>query len=101
MSADHYSWGDAGLGLSITSMAFDRAPRFNQSSRSQWQQHSRCPALLRHQQHRAALGALMTAQPRHIKLGLGGNEHNWTYASYELDQLRETFNDVAENPAEI
>jgi hypothetical protein len=49
-------------------------------------------------QHPAALGNLMTAfiQPRHIKLGLAGNEQNWPYAAYELDQLRETFADVAE-----
>jgi hypothetical protein len=50
------------------------------------------------QQHAAALGDLMTAlvQPRHIKLGLAGSEQNWPYAAYELDQLRETFADVAE-----
>src|SRR5271169_6651642 len=44
------------------------------------------------------LGELMTAfvQPRHIKLGLAGNEQNWPYAAYELEQLRETFADVAE-----
>jgi hypothetical protein len=49
-------------------------------------------------QHRAALGDLMTAfvQPRHIKLGLAGSEQNWPYAEYQLDQLRETFADVAE-----
>jgi hypothetical protein len=49
-------------------------------------------------QHAAALGDLMTAfvQPRHIKLGLAGSEHNWPYAAYELDQLRETLADVAE-----
>jgi len=49
------------------------------------------------QQHPAALGDLMTAfvQPRHIKLGLAGREQNWPYAAYELDQLRETFADVA------
>jgi hypothetical protein len=49
-------------------------------------------------QHRAALGDLMTAfvQPRHIKLGLAGSEGNWSYAAYELDQLSETFSDVAE-----
>ena len=49
-------------------------------------------------QHPAALGDLMTAfvQPRHIKLGLAGNEQDWLYAAYELDQLRETFADVAE-----
>jgi hypothetical protein len=40
----------------------------------------------------------MTAfvQPRHIKLGLAGNERNSLYAAYELDQLRETLADVAE-----
>ncbi|MGC2198555.1 MAG: cytochrome c [Stellaceae bacterium] len=49
-------------------------------------------------QHAAAVGDLMTAfvQPRHIKLGLAGAEQNWPYAAYELDQLRETFDDVAE-----
>jgi hypothetical protein len=43
------------------------------------------------------LGELMTAfvQPRHIKLGLAGNEQNWDYAAYELDELRETFDDIA------
>jgi hypothetical protein len=43
------------------------------------------------------LGDLMTAfvQPRHIKLGLAGNERNWGYAAYELSELRETFEDVA------
>jgi hypothetical protein len=40
----------------------------------------------------------MTAlvQPRHIKLGLAGREQNSPYAAYELDQLRETFADLAE-----
>src|SRR6516225_10064733 len=40
----------------------------------------------------------MTAfvQLQHIKLGLAGNERNWLYAAYELDQLRETLADVAE-----
>jgi hypothetical protein len=48
-------------------------------------------------QHTAAMGDLMTAfvQPRHIKLGLAGSRRNWSYAGYELDQLRETFADVA------
>ncbi len=43
------------------------------------------------------LGELMTAfvQPRHIKLGLAGNAHNWPYAAYELGELSETFDDVA------
>jgi hypothetical protein len=49
-------------------------------------------------QHPAALGDLMTAfvQPRHIKLGLAGQERNWPYAAYELGQLRETLTDLAE-----
>ncbi len=49
-------------------------------------------------EHPAAVGDLMTAfvQPRHIKLGLAGNEKNWAYAGYELDQLRETLADVSE-----
>jgi len=40
----------------------------------------------------------MTAlvQPRHFKLGLAGSELNWAYAAYELDQLRETFADLAD-----
>jgi hypothetical protein len=44
------------------------------------------------------LGDLMTAfvQPRHTKLGLAGNEQNWPYATYELNELREAFDDVAE-----
>ena len=43
------------------------------------------------------LGDLMTAfvQPRHTKLGLAGNEKNWPYAGYELNELREAFDDVA------
>jgi hypothetical protein len=50
------------------------------------------------QPHPAAVGDLMTAfvQPRHIKLGLAESEQNWPYAAYELDQLRETFADLAE-----
>jgi hypothetical protein len=56
------------------------------------------PGLAAAQQHAAALGDLMTAfvQPRHIKLGLAGQERNWPYAAYELEQLRETLADVAE-----
>lgn len=44
------------------------------------------------------LGELMTAfvQPRHIKLGLARNARNWPYAAYELGELSETFDDVAE-----
>src|SRR5271165_5232192 len=57
------------------------------------------PSLATAQQpHPAAVGDLMTAlvQPRHIKLGLAGSERNWAYAAYELDQLRDTFADLAE-----
>jgi hypothetical protein len=44
------------------------------------------------------LGELMTAfvQPRHIKLGLAGRERNWPYAAYELGELSETFDDIAQ-----
>jgi hypothetical protein len=44
------------------------------------------------------LGELMTAfvQPRHIKLGLAGNEQNWPYAAFELGELNEAFDDIAE-----
>ena len=44
------------------------------------------------------LGELMTAfvQPRHIKLGLAGAAGNWGYAAYELKELTESFDDVAE-----
>jgi hypothetical protein len=46
----------------------------------------------------AAVGDLMTAfvQPRHIKFALAGREDNSPYAAYELDQLRETFADLAD-----
>jgi hypothetical protein len=37
------------------------------------------------------LGDLMTVvvQPRHIKLGLGGQARNWEYATYEWGELNE------------
>src|SRR5258708_22690390 len=43
------------------------------------------------------LGDLMTAfvQPRHIKLGLAGNEQNWPYAAYELNELSASFDAAA------
>jgi hypothetical protein len=45
---------------------------------------------------RPGLSELMVAfvQPRHIKLGLAGAAQNWDYADYELDELRDTFDDV-------
>ena len=66
------------------------------------QQHTHMPGMKMEETKSAApyqpgLGDLMTAfvQPRHIKLGLAGHEHNWPYAAYELDELRETFEDIA------
>lgn len=45
------------------------------------------------QVYRPGLGDLMTmtVQPRHTKLGLAGQEKNWTYAAYELHELEEAF----------
>jgi hypothetical protein len=44
-----------------------------------------------------SMGDLMTmaVQPRHIKLGLAGKQQNWTYASYELSELRNAFARIA------
>ncbi len=33
----------------------------------------------------------MTIQPRHIKLALAGRAGNWSYAAYELHELKEAF----------
>ena len=40
-----------------------------------------------------SMGDLMTmaVQPRHIKLGLAGQQRNWAYAKYELSELRNAF----------
>jgi hypothetical protein len=40
-----------------------------------------------------SMGDLMTMaiQPRHIKLHLAGAQENWTYAGYELGELRNAF----------
>src|SRR5258708_12052174 len=48
--------------------------------------------------YRPSLNDLMTAtiQPRHIKLGLAGQEQNWPYAAYELGNLRGAFNRTAQ-----
>jgi len=41
------------------------------------------------------LGELMTLQQmRHAKLWLAGSQKNWPLADYELDELREGFDDV-------
>ena len=37
----------------------------------------------------------MTVQPRHLKLGLAGQEKNWVYAKYELHELEEAFERIA------
>jgi hypothetical protein len=44
-----------------------------------------------------SMGDMMTllVQPRHIKLGLAGKAQNWEYASYELNELRNTFGRIA------
>lgn len=50
------------------------------------------------QVYRPGLGDLMTmtVQPRHTKLGLAGQEKNWTYAAYELHELEEAFERAAQ-----
>jgi len=37
----------------------------------------------------------MTVQPRHLKLGLAGQEKNWPYATYEAHELEEAFERIA------
>jgi mono/diheme cytochrome c family protein len=37
----------------------------------------------------------MTIQPRHIKLHLAGEQRNWSYAAYELGELRNAFARIA------
>ncbi len=50
------------------------------------------------QVYRASLSDLMTAiiQPRHIKLGLAGQEKNWPLAAYELGNLKGAFDRTAQ-----
>ena len=47
--------------------------------------------------YRPSFGDLMTIaiQPRHIKLGLAGQEKNWTYAAYEFRELQSAFDRMA------
>jgi hypothetical protein len=47
--------------------------------------------------YRPGLGDLMTmtVQPRHLKLGLAGQEKNWPYATYEGHELEEAFERIA------
>lgn len=44
-----------------------------------------------------SMGDLMTLaiQPRHTKLGLAGQHRNWSYAAYELSELRNAFARIA------
>lgn len=48
--------------------------------------------------YRPSFGDLMTIviQPRHIKLGLAGQERNWPYAAYELRELQGAFERTAQ-----
>src|SRR5262249_5343181 len=43
--------------------------------------------------YRPGLGDLMTmtVQPRHLKVGLAGQERNWAYVGYEVQELQEAF----------
>jgi len=48
--------------------------------------------------YRQSFGDLMTMaiQPRHVKLGLAGQQGNWAYAAYELRELQGTFRRVGQ-----
>jgi hypothetical protein len=47
--------------------------------------------------YRPGLGDLMTmtVQPRHLKIGLAGQEQNWPYVRYELHELEESLERLA------
>jgi hypothetical protein len=47
--------------------------------------------------YRPGLGDLMTmtVQPRHLKVGLAGEQHNWAYLAYEVHELEEAFERIA------
>ncbi|HEY4211964.1 MAG TPA: hypothetical protein VGM84_10825 [Steroidobacteraceae bacterium] len=51
------------------------------------------PAAATQPDYHPSLGDLMTlaVQPRHIKLGLAGEQKNWAYAAYELSELKNAF----------
>lgn len=46
--------------------------------------------------YKPGLGDLMTmsVQPRHLKLGLAGQEKNWAYAAYEVHELEEALEKI-------
>jgi hypothetical protein len=48
--------------------------------------------------YRPSFGDLMTTaiQPRHVKLGLAGQERNWDYAAYELRELQGAFRRIGQ-----
>lgn len=48
-------------------------------------------------EYRPSMGDLMTmaVQPRHLKLGLAGQQQNWDYARYEVSELRNAFARIA------
>jgi hypothetical protein len=58
---------------------------------------SSSPAAALTPDYHPSLGDLMTMaiQPRHTKLGLAGQERNWSYAQYEVSELRNAFARVA------
>jgi len=55
------------------------------------------PAAITQPDYHPSMGDLMTmaVQPRHIKLGLAGKQKNWSYATYELSELRNAFARIA------
>ena len=55
------------------------------------------PAAAAPEAYRPSFGDLMTIliQPRHTKLGLAGQEGNWTYAAYEFRELQSAFTRMA------
>ncbi len=55
------------------------------------------PAAAAPQAYQPSFGDLMTIaiQPRHTKLGLAGQERNWTYAAYEFRELQSAFERIA------
>ena len=59
--------------------------------------HAQAPASPPSPDYHPSMGDLMTmaVQPRHTKLGLAGARGNWTYATYELAELRNAFARIA------
>jgi uncharacterized protein YpiB (UPF0302 family) len=55
------------------------------------------PAAKAQADYQPSMGDLMTMtiQPRHIKLHFAGEQQNWSYAAYELGELRNAFARIA------